>query len=249
MAKDNAPRRSTRLSTGAISCRTISERTQTISGPGQTAWTPSKSAKTAFKSKVVKQAPKRVVARNNAGSSGSSLSSLSQTPEPPENNQLYNPRPYGPPKPPISLWDPRFPVPNDEWSKKWMTLEKRFYTTRTNKDNFRLPTRDTAVYLDAKGNKLFDDFYVMKAQAPPIGKDHPKIKAAAKNDTWTQQLAEYWYRIKPSRNVPLAGTAKRGIFASMVIDEEVVDFVRWRGYPVGRCESRLAFTSPKWADG
>jgi len=68
------------------------------------------------------------------------------------------------------------------------------------------------VYVTRAGKKNYDSRFTQVSQQPwkhlYLFPNHPKILAAKKNGTYQRQLKEYWERIHPTQNLPLAGTPK-----------------------------------------
>jgi mortality factor 4-like protein 1 len=85
------------------------------------------------------------------------------------------------------------------------------------------PTSKTLKYLDSKGRKKFDERYVMKAQTlPPIGEQHPKIRKAERNNTYTRKLRAYHEQFDPTINIPLAGISREPPYPDYPTDQRIL---------------------------
>lgn len=90
----------------------------------------------------------------------------------------------------------------------WLAKEAEWFEQGQAADLLlRLPTKATSTYLDSQFRPKFDDRYVQEAPNSPdhVGKRHPKILYARRNNTWTEGLQSYWEQIEPWVNMPLAG--------------------------------------------
>lgn len=64
-------------------------------------------------------------------------------------------------------------------------------------------------YVDAKGRRLFDDFYDFHPQRAEKKKSpHPKLVEAEKAGQLTRQLQEWYGGLEPGINIPIAGVSR-----------------------------------------
>lgn len=113
----------------------------------------------------------------------------------------------------------------EEW--KWASLSRR-------KDYFlEKPTRNHR-YVNDKGVAVFDDRYDYTSHLGKPQKPHPKIVAAIKNRTITQQLHVWYHGIPPKIKIPIAGSSSYGL-GCLPIDSSAVSSSHtttfWRSLP------------------
>lgn len=90
-------------------------------------------------------------------------------------------------------------------------LEAQWVAEQEPNDNLlRLPL-PKHIYVNSKGKTTFDDRYQMRfpSKPEPIGHNHPKIKTAKTNGTYTQELYRYWSTVDTNINLPLAGKPRK----------------------------------------
>ncbi len=86
--------------------------------------------------------------------------------------------------------------------KEFMKFEANLY--RKQRDRLTERPKKGHRYIDARGRRLFDDYYDFRAQRTQ-NKDHPKLVAAEKAGVLTPALLSYYQGVQPDISIPIAG--------------------------------------------